>query len=317
MSIVKQRDDAAVATHPPGPPARTRSSASLWSRITESGYTYVSPAIILLLLVLAFPLLYALYLSFTRYNLVLPFADGFTTDNYTQLLGDERFRTAFKNTFLFTIAAVGIELVLGMAIALLLNTKLRGMKFFQLLMIVPLMVSPAVTAVLWKWLFNPDWGLLNYLLGFVGIAPINWTGQTSTALMSLVMADVWRNTSFVTLILLAGLVSLPTEPLEAAKIDGASAWQTFRYVVVPLLMPVIWVAALFRVMDSLRVFELVYILTGGGPGTSTESVTSLAYEQGLRNFSMGQAAAVSYVLFAVLAVVSLGIVWLRNRAEAR
>jgi multiple sugar transport system permease protein len=290
--------------------------AALWSRITESGYTYISPAILVLLLVLAFPLFYALYLSFTRYNLVLPFAEGFTLENYSSLLRDERFLTAFKNTFLFTIAAVATELVLGMGIALLLNTRLRGIKFFQLLMIVPLMVSPAVSAVLWKWLFNPDWGLLNHVLGWFGVGAVNWTGQTSTALMSLVIADVWRNTSFVVLILLAGLVSLPSEPLEAAKIDGASGWQTFRYVMVPALMPVVWVAVLFRVMDSLRVFELVYILTGGGPGTATESVTSLAYEQGLRNFNMGQAAAVSYVLFAVLALVSLGVVWLRNRSEA-
>jgi multiple sugar transport system permease protein len=290
----------------------------MWTRITESGYSYVSPAVAVLLLVLGFPLAFSLYLSFENYNLLLPFTNGFAgADNYTTLLGDERFRTAFGNTVLFTVASVGTSLVIGMGLALLLNSRLRGVKVFQLLMIMPLMVSPAVTAVIWKWLYNPDWGLLNYLLGLVGIGGWNWTGQPETALLSLIIADVWRNTSFVTLILLAGLVSLPKEPLEAAKIDGASAWQTFRYVVIPLLKPVIWVAVLFRVMDSLRVFELVYILTAGGPGTSTESVTTLAYEEGLRNFNMGSAAALSYILFAVLSIVSLGVVWMRNRSEGR
>jgi multiple sugar transport system permease protein len=206
------------------------------------------------------------------------------------------------NTFGFMFASVGCSLIAGLLIALLLNRKFPGRWLVQTIILLPLMVAPVIAAIMIRWMFNDQFGIVNVILDLFGIPPIAWLTQKWTAFLAILLTDVWLWTPWFALLLLAGLQSLPPEPFEAAQIDAASAWRTFRYITLPMLRPVIVVCVVIRAIDAFRTFDIVWTISGGGPARATEVFSIYAYVEAFQfmNFGRGSAAA---VIGAVIIVV--------------
>lgn len=269
---------------------------------------FLAPAVVVLISIVVFPLAFSMILSFYDWNIIR--AGGWSwagINNYwTILFQDSYFRSAFKVTLVFLIGTVSIQFGLGLVVALILDQitgKIIGL--LRTVLILPITMTPVVVGIIWRLMYNPDLGMLNYFLSWFGFSPVNWTGMPGTALPSVMMADIWEWTPFVALILLAGLQAIPREPYEAALVDGASSWQTFRYITFPLLSPAILVALLIRVMDSFKTFDLIFVLTQGGPGMSTETLNYYTYRYGFKFFHLGYASALSWVLLVVVTVISM------------
>jgi multiple sugar transport system permease protein len=267
---------------------------------------YIGPAFIALIAVLIYPLGYALWLSFHQWTLRtfrqgVPFV-GF--QNYIDIFSNPDFLNSLKITFTFVFCAISIEFVLGMGLALLLNHDLKGKNFYRAMILLPMMCTNVVIGLTWRLLLNYQYGLVNYYIGRVGIPPVEWLSSPQVAMASVVLVDVWNTTSFVALMLLAGLQSLPEEPFEAAKIDGASGWQTFFYLTLPLLRPFILVALLWRFIDTFRIFDVIYLLTAGGPARVTETVSIYVYRYGFQSFNLGIAAASSFTMLLIMLVIA-------------
>jgi multiple sugar transport system permease protein len=281
-------------------------------------YLLIAPALLLLAAVLAYPLGYSFWLSFHEWTLRgfragVPFVGP---DNYTRLLLHEpEFWQSMRVTLLFMAGAISLEFILGMAVALLVNQDIRGRRIIRSLILLPMMTTNVVIGLGWRMMYNYDAGVINWLLSLVKIPPITWLSTVNMALPSLIIVDVWNTTSFVALILLAGLQALPTEPIEAATIDGASAWQVFRHVTLPLLRPTILVALVWRVIDTFRIFDVVFTLTGGGPAGATEVVSLYAYRNGFQKFDLGFASAISYTMIILMLVVAFVLFQLIGRTE--
>jgi multiple sugar transport system permease protein len=278
-------------------------------RISERrfGFLLLIPSILYLSVLLVYPAAYSLNLSFhlvklTQPELGTPFIG---LANYVQLLHDEYFLAAIRNTIVFTALSVALEFLLGLTVALALDKIVRGQSLVRSLILMPLVLAPVVTGTLWKWMYSPEFGVINYLLGSLGIPGPGWLSNPSVALFSVIIADSWNMTVFIMIVLFAGLQSLPAEPFEAAKIDGASPARTFWHITLPLLKPTILFALLIRFMDAFRVFDIIYMLTLGGPGTSTESVSTIAYKIGFSFFDMGTAAAASWFITIVITLMCL------------
>lgn len=266
----------------------------------------IAPACVVLAIVNLYPFFYALNLSFHRWNMARP-ALGYHLiwlDNYVAALHDARFLNSVFRTLLFVVGAVGGEFVLGFCLALLLNSRLRGMDTIRRLSIAPVMVMPIVTGLVWFYLFNQRYGTINWFLGLLGIQPIAWLTNEALALPSLIIADVWQWTPFVMLVLLAGLQSLPEYVYEAAQIDGLSRWQTFQRVTIPLLMPVMLIIVLLRIMDAFKLFDLVYQMTTGGPAGVTETMSYYIYIQAFQFFDLGYAATLAILMLVVIIIIS-------------
>jgi multiple sugar transport system permease protein len=267
---------------------------------------YIAPAFIVLAIVLIYPLGYALWLSVHQWMLRtfrqgVPFVG---LKNYIDLFSNPDFLNSIKITFTFVIFAVGIEFILGMLLALLLNQEIRGRGLFRALILLPMMCTNVVIGLMWRLLLNYQYGLVNYYIGRLGIVPIEWLSSPKVAMASVVIVDVWNTTSFVALMLLAGLQSLPDEPFEAAKIDGASGVQTFYYLTLPLLKPVILVALLWRFIDTFRIFDVIYLLTAGGPARVTETASIYIYRYGFQSFNLGYAAAASFIMLLIMLIIA-------------
>jgi ABC-type sugar transport system permease subunit len=229
-------------------------------------------------------------------------------DNYIEAVHDARFRGALAHTLLFTAATVTIELTLGCLLALAMNRAFRGRAVVRAAVLVPWAIPTVVSALLWRFIFEGRAGIANALLvdlGLVREAPV-WFIHTGLAWVPVVIADVWKTTPFVALLLLAGLQNIDASLYEAARIDGASAWRQFRHVTLPLLKPAILVALIFRTLDAFRVFDLIYVMTGGGPGTSTEPIALYTFNTLLQNLRFGYGSALSVVVFAVTFGLALG-----------
>jgi multiple sugar transport system permease protein len=221
-----------------------------------------------------------------------------------RLWQDGRWRTALRNTAIFTGTSVLLETVLGVAIALVLHQRLRGRGLLRAIVMLPWALPTAVMALAWGWIFNDSFGVANDLLRRAGLVegPVAWLGEPATAMVAMVTAEVWKTTPFVALIVLAGLSGIPEELVEAARVDGLSAWQRFRHVVLPLLVPSIVVAVAFRAVQAYGAFDIVYVMTGGGPGGSTETVSLYAFQSYFRylDFGYGSAIATQAVMLAGL-----------------
>ncbi len=260
---------------------------------------FLSPAGILLGGVTLFPLGYLFWLGFTRNS---PYQSGFVgLDNYLRLAGDGRFWSALWNTAYFSAVSVSAELLLGLGIALLLDRAFHGRGLVRAAVMAPWAIPTVVTAKMWDWMYNPDFGVFNYLLG----APVNWLGSPATALHAAIAMDVWKTTPFVALLLGAGLADIPRELYRAAALDGASAWQMLIRVTLPLLRPLIIVVLLLRTIDAFRVFDAIYVLTGGGPGNSTETLSVYAYKVFFQSLEFGYGAAVSVTVFGLIGATAL------------
>jgi len=264
---------------------------------------FIAPAVAVLLVLSIYPLIYSVTISLQRET---PSGVAWGLGNFARLFTDNFFWTAMAHTFVYAVAALACEFLIGLGLALLLNAQIRGRGFFRASLLVPMMLPSVVVGVVWRLMLNPDFGAINGTLKQFGISTesLTWTASPKLAMLSVIAVDVWQWTPFVFLVLLAGLQAIPQEPYEAALIDGSSRWQTFRHVTLPLLKPAILIVLLLRTMDLLRVFDQIFILTEGGPGFATETISLYIYRTAFRFFDFGYAAAMSFVLLALTNVIS-------------
>ncbi|GAB4482350.1 MAG: sugar ABC transporter permease [Anaerolineales bacterium] len=267
---------------------------------------YIAPSFFVMVAILIYPLGYSLWLSFHRWTLRtfkqgIPFV-GF--ENYQQLFSNPEFWSSLRITFTFVVLAIAFEFVLGMGLALLLNHDLKAKGLIRSFILLPMMCTNVVIGLTWRLLFNYEFGIINYYLTQLGFGSVEWLSSPKIALWSVILVDVWNTTSFVALMLLAGLQSLPEEPFEAARIDGANSVQTFFYLTLPLLRQTILVALLWRLIDTFRIFDVVYLLTAGGPARSTETVSIYIYRYGFQAFNLGFASAASYVMILIMLIIA-------------
>ncbi|MBW7882607.1 MAG: sugar ABC transporter permease [Caldilineaceae bacterium] len=272
-------------------------------------WEFILPALVPLFLITIGPLIFLYYISMTDYELGTALSDArwVGLDNYARLFSgkDPQFWSAVVNTIWLAVVATAIELVLGFGIALLVDSFSDRMKgLLVAILMLPMVVTPVIVGLVWKLMMNSEHGVINWLLGHFGMRPA-WLGP-DLSLASVMIVEVWQWTPFAALILLAGLSSLPTEPHEAAAIDGASGWQSLIYVTLPLLMPVILLAALLRLIDVLKIFDVIFIMTGGGPGSSTETLAIHSYRLGFYFTGwIGRASATAVVLAILTTAVAI------------
>lgn len=276
-------------------------------------YVFLSPAMIALIALTAFPTVYMFAVAFVKFDPSAPLQSEFVgIDNFLRLLTDDKFHNALINTAVFSIVAVILEFVLGLAFALLVDTYIRRANFIKTLLILPMMMPTIVVAIVWKLMYHPQFGVINDILKDVGLPPLLWASGVNTAMLSIIIVDIWEWTPFIFLMCLAGLASLPNEPFEAADIDGASAFQKFRDLTLPFLKPVIVIILLLRTMDAFRLFDQVFILTVGGPAGATETLSFYLYKVTFRFFDIGYAAAISlFMMFVALQLAG----WMLKRTS--
>jgi ABC-type sugar transport system permease subunit len=269
--------------------------------------------VLTIVLVALFPLVWTFWESLHLHDLRMPWLGrpfvGLT--NYLDAFRDPRFRGAVGHTGFFAVASVTLELVIGLWLALALNRAFRFRGLVRAAVLIPWAIPTVVSALLWRFMFEGESGIVNAALVNLGIlrAPVVWLVDPRAAWVPIILADVWKTTPFVALLLLAGLQNIDTSLYEAARIDGASAWRQFRYVTLPLLKPAILVALIFRTLDAFRVFDLIYALTGGGPGTSTEPIALYTFNALLQNLQFGYGSALSVIVFVL--TFSLALVYIR------
>jgi multiple sugar transport system permease protein len=269
---------------------------------------FLIPAVLVLLATSVYPLGYSLVLSFHTWNMSIPNSRAVFKglDNYAALLRNGEFASSVQVTLVFVAVAVAIEFVVGLAVAVLVTSpRLRGVGAVRTALLIPVMMTPVVAGVLWRSLFHSTYGIINFALGWIGIPPQEWLGSADQALASVITVEIWQQLPVVIFVVAAGIQSLPGEVFDAAKVDGATALQSFRYVMLPLLKPVLVVVLLLRVMDAFKIFDIIYTLTQGGPGGSTQVLSMLIYKTGLKFFQIGQASAMSWVFLVFILLISL------------
>lgn len=270
------------------------------------GYLYLLPTILILVAVVIFPLIYALNLSFSKWDsfdqTITKFV-GFK--NYYRLLfKSHRFWNSLTNSFVLWIVAGCAQIVLGFLIALLVNRVFLFHRVVKAVILLPMLVLPVGAAHMWSLIFNPLFGPINYILSIFSLPQVDWLGSTRFAMTSIIITDVWQWTPFCFLILYAGMQGIPLELYDAAKVDGANAWQTVRRITIPLLKRVFLVVILFRSIDLFRIFDTIYVLTSGGPAGATETLPFYTYILGFKRFDMDKAAALSFILVLIVSLIS-------------
>ncbi|NDO89858.1 sugar ABC transporter permease [Cellulosimicrobium cellulans] len=291
----------------PTPPPRRRTS-----RLGDRGLAalFISPAMLLLLAMSVFPLLWALTLSFTNYSATSSAPAEFVGfANYAEILTSPAVRQRALTTLVYVVGAVTLQTVLGFGIAYLISRRERGRGLLTTVFLVPMMLSPVVVGLFWRFMLDAQFGVVNSLLTSVGLQPVEWLTRQETAMISLIVVDTWQWTPFIMLIALAGLTAVPRYLYEAASIDRASEWFRFRNITLPLVWPLLLIAVMFRAIEAFRLFDLVYILTNGGPGVSTETLSFHVYKVAFLGFNTGTASA--YGILMVVVVIVLAQVYLR------
>ncbi len=274
------------------------------------------PAVIFVVAMMGFPILYTLWVSMTDWSMASGGEAHFVgLANYLALFSDDRFYNATWLTFYFTILAVGVETVLGVAIALVLNREFRGKNFAKTILLLPMVATPVAIGLAWTLFYEPTIGLGNYVLKMFGLPASTWLASKSMVIPALAIVDIWEWTPMVTLIVLAGLAALPTDPFEAAEVDGASSWQIFRYVTLPLLTPTILVAVILRSIDAFKTFDIIYTMTAGGPGFASETLNIYGYNLAFGYFRFGAASSILVALLALVLGFNLLIILARRRWE--
>lgn len=261
----------------------------------------------------------SVYYSLERYNLAMPYLKGFIgVGNYVNLFTDPTFWNTVKVSMIYTAATVGVELVLGLAIALLLRERSRLNNFISIALLMPLMTAPAIAALMWKLMTNPSFGVLSWVVAGLGAPGFKWASAPSSAMFTVVLVDTWVYTPFIMILLLAGLRSLPPQPFEAARLDGVPPTFVFFRITLPMLMPYIFTAALFRLLDSIQQFDIIYAMTQGGPGDSLLVFQVRSYLEFFQYTNVGRSAAILMVLWAITYALSQVFVkqWLKLRERA-
>ena len=284
-------------------------------------FAFASPSLFLIALVIIFPLVYAFYLSLQNFDLsVGPDYEFVGLGNYTEaLFRDGRFWGSVWNTGVIIVPSLALELLLGLGIALLLNRPIRARPILTALLAIPPMVSPVMAAMAWRMMFGVKYGAINNLglqLGLIDVY-FDWFSTPLLSVFAVVLVEIWHNTPFMMLVLLAGLQSIPQELYQAAKADGATPWQSFWYITLPLLKFTMAVAVMIRMIDLTKLFGLIFILTFGGPGGATETVAFNTYLVGFNDFRMSYASALSYLIVLGVLLLTLAFLWVQRRREAR
>lgn len=307
MELQQQMTHADIATKTPA--RRTVN----WRR-ELTGWSFLLPFVLVYILFLLVPILLGLRMSFFNWSLVGSGIDQFVgLANYLEALGDASFWGALWNTIVLTIATTPILVVLSLLIAILVNSIKRYQWLYRIAFFAPYTLSITVMVLIWNWLFQPGFGLINNALNAVGLPAVNWLFQPGVATVSIVIVTVWWTLGFNFLIYLAGLQQISREMYEAAAIDGSNWWNQIRYITIPLLRPQTVTVLLLQVIASLQIFGQTYLLTGGGPNFSTRTVIEYIYDSGFTNFRVGYAAAMSYLFFIVIFLVSIIQFWLLSR----
>lgn len=265
------------------------------------------PTFLLMTAAVLFPLIFAFLLSLFNYTFLNPYLNSFVgLGNYIRVFHDPYFWNSLKITVFFVLMVVPLEFLLGYSTALVLSqNSIKFKSIFYFILTMPMVMSPVAVGLIWRMLLHPDLGIVNYLLNKIGIGSVNWFGSSKMALVTIVLVDVWQQISFMILLLMAGLTALPVSPFESATLDGANAFQKLIYIKTPLLMPIIIITILQRIITSFKTYDLVYILTSGGPGISTDLISYNIYRTTFMGLDLSVASAVSYILLMVVLFITV------------
>ena len=285
----------------------------LRSSLLQDHSIYLIPAWLLLVAVALVPLLYSLAGSFTNASLLNTQSDFVGFDNYLQLFRDSRFVDALLNTLLISALSILVQMPIGFGLAVLLNRQLKGTTFFRTSLIMPILLTPVAVGLMWRLMMNVDNGVIAGTLRMFGLAPIDWLGDRAVAVWSIVLVDSWQNIPFVMLLILAGLQNLPDGPIEAARVDGAGAFRLYRHIILPILSPVALVVLMIRVVESIKSFDIIYILTSGGPGTATQNISLLDFRFGFTFMQTSLAAALGILI--AIGMMPIFKLWKRANQE--
>jgi multiple sugar transport system permease protein len=270
-------------------------------RLQRSGpYLVMAPGIILLLLFSVYPTVFLFKISFQQYSPINPLNPYVGFDNYAQLFQDHNFWNALRVTAIFVVSTVVLEFAIGLGLAIILNRLNAGQRIYQTVILLPIAMAPTIVGLMFRFMMNEQYGVFNYFMELLGMSRTAWLSSPTLALPALVFTDVWQWTPFMMIILLAGLKGLPDEPYEAANIDGASAWQAFRYITIPQLSKIIYIALLLRTIDSLRIYDTIYMMTKGGPINVTSTLSWIVYDQGFKFLEFGYGAAICIVMLIIV-----------------
>lgn len=277
-------------------------------------HAFIVPAGVVVLAVIVFPWIFTIYMSAHEWQ-PSGTVDYLGLANFRLLFSDSRFGWSVLRTLYFTAISVVAPVILGIAAAVCFHKKfpLRGLA--RTIFILPMMATPVAVALVWTMMFHPQLGVLNYLLSVVGLPPSQWVYDADTVIPTLAMVETWQWTPLVMLIVLGGLASLPTDPYEAALLDGASGWQMFRHITMPLVWPFVLIAAMIRAIDALKAFDLIYVITLGGPGTASETINIYLYQTAFAYYHIGYASAMTLVFFALIVAVTMMLMMLRQRTR--
>ena len=271
------------------------------------GYLLVGPLVLWLVITIMLPLLYAVYVGFTDAGIIGTEADFIGLENYATVLGDAEFRSAFGRSLIWAVGGAVVQTVLAFATALALNQAFRGRRFARTWIILSWIIPTIVIAILWRWMLNASYGIVNFFVTTVGISetPIDFLGSPKWALPTVIMINAWRWFPFLALLILAGLQSIPGELYEAAKVDGANATQRFFNITMPQLQPVLYVVGLIGTLWAFQIFDVIWLLTQGGPSGATQTLPVMIYDRAFNGFAMGEASAISVLLCAFLLIFSV------------
>ncbi len=272
----------------------------------NSGILYVLPSLLILLIFSLIPLFMTGYISFTKYNVMQP-PKWVGMNNYISMAKDPFFLPSIKNTLVYTLFTVPVQTILALLIAFVLanvfNKKFGN--FVKSALFIPVISSSILVGTVWKFMFATESGIINQIFGVIGIPKINWLGQYTLALVSVCIVAIWKNVGYFLVIYYAGIMDIPRSHFEAAKVDGATKWQQLKYITIPSLKPITYLVITLGTIWSFQVFDLVYTMTGGGPGTATITMVMSIYQTGFKQYQMGYASAMSFILFLIIIVVSI------------
>ncbi|MEH0292202.1 sugar ABC transporter permease [Agrobacterium sp. CCNWLW71] len=292
----------------------SRKEGSRPARLAPNYWPFVIPALVVISAVIVFPWVFTLWMSAHRWTLGQEQSFiGF--ENYIRLASDGRFWESLWHTLIYTVLSVVAPLFLGTLAALVFDAQFPLRGFLRGVFVMPMMATPVAIALVWTMMFHPQLGVLNYLLSFIGIGPLEWIYNQSTVIPSLVLVETWQWTPLVMLIVLGGLAAVPREPYESAEIDGANAWQKFRYLTMPMIAPFLMIAVIIRSIDAVKSFDIIYAMTQGGPGTASETINIYLYNTAFSYYDIGYGSAMAVVFFIIIVALSFVLLMVRQRAQ--
>ena len=280
------------------------------------GYILAAPSVLIILLIILFPITFALISSFFDYTLINKSFNNFIgLENYNNSIKNEQLFNSISVTFMFVVLVVAFEFLLGFFIALLLNSIEKFKSVYYFILLLPLLINPIVVGLIWRMFLHPQLGILNYLLSLVAIDPINWLGDPKMAFVTIIFVDIWHQVSFMIILLLAGLSAIPKEPYEAARSDGANMFNCFYHITLPYMRPVIIITILIRLIFAIKTYDLIYIMTKGGPGDATDLISYYIYRSAFISLNLGEAAAMSTILLFIIVILTLPLFKYMDRSD--